>query len=250
MWARAFFPFLLALGQAAAVFCATHLKDDFAKLPVGVRVASLAGFALSIVTPGVAAWNASRAHRERLGRDAYEALLAALTKIVDKTRVPASDIGLHAYLVRRPFPWICMARQDRIARVRLSDHPPPSTIVWRDGKGYIGACWKTDLWADFEFDRIYKDHLNCASAVDWAKVPEELRFGMTYEEWRRTRAYRLVRVYPIHAKRRIFGDYKYVGCISLDTLADASVSALLTNEVRNLVASAAAFVGAATRKPD
>jgi hypothetical protein len=250
MWSRAIFPFLLALAQAAVVFAGVYFKDDFSKLPKPVQFAAYAGFALALITPGVAAWNAARAHRERLGRDAYEALLAALTKIVDKTRVQASDIGLHAYLVRRPFPWFCMARQERIARVRLSDHPPPSTTVWKKGKGYIGACWKNDLWADFQFDRIYAAHLNCASAADWAKVPEELRFGMTFDEWARTKAYRLVRVYPIHARRRIFGGYRYVGCISLDALSDASVAALLTDDVRNLVASAAAFVGAATVKAD
>jgi hypothetical protein len=241
---------LLAFAQAVTVFCATYFNDDFTKLPPPVRLATYAGFAFALITPGVAAWNAARAHRERLARDAYEALLAALTKIVDKTRVPASDIGLHAYLIRRPFPWLCMGRQDRIARVRLSDHPPPSTTVWKKGKGYIGACWKMDLWADFEFDRIYRDHLKCSSAADWAKVPADLRFGMTFDQWVRTKAYRLVRVYPIHAKRRILPGYKYVGCISIDTLSDASVAPLLTDDVRNLVASAASFVAAATSKSD
>jgi hypothetical protein len=250
MWSRAVFPFLLAVAQTAAVFCATYFAADFAALPFRVRAATYAGFALAIVTPAVAAWNASRAHRERLGRDAYEALLAALTKIVDKTRVQASDIGLHAYLVRRPFPWFGMARQERIARVRLSDHPPPSTTVWTKYKGYIGACWKNDLWADFQFDRIYAGHLDCSSAEQWENVPAELRFGMTFDEWSRTKAYRLIRVYPIHVKSRIFGGYEYAGCISLDTLSEASIARLLTDDVRNLIASAAAFVGAATMKVD
>jgi hypothetical protein len=249
MWSRAAFPFLLAFAQAAAVFFAAFFKDDFTRQSHSFRLATYAGLAFAVITPGVAAWNATRAHRERLGRDAYEALLAALTKIVDKTRIPASELGLHAYLVRRPLPWFD-ARQERIARVRLSDHPPPSTIVWKEGKGYVGACWKTDLWADFEFDRIYKDHVSCKSAQDWAKVPVELRFGMTYEEWLRTRAYPLVRVYPIHAKRRIFSGYRYVGCISIDTVSRSSVARLLSDDVRDLVASAAAFVGAATTKAD
>jgi hypothetical protein len=48
----------------------------------------------------------------------------------------------------------------------------------------------------------------------------------------------------------LFGGYKYVGCISLDTISEVSVAALLTDDVRELVASAAKFVGAATVKAD
>lgn len=244
MWGRIFLPAFIAVATVGATLYAETQIAGFSSYAKAVQFAKITAGVLGLFSPLLAAWNAWLAHREKLEKDAYAGLLATLAKIVDETKVAATDVGLHAYLVRRPFPWINTAYQRRIARVRLSDFPPPSTVVWLRGKGYVGSCWQRDLWQDFERAKVYAPYLPCTSDAEWQRVPEELRFGMSYAEWARS-AYDLVRVYPIHAKRKIFSGYRYIGCVSLDTVSQASVSALLSPKVRELLASAAKFIAIA-----
>ena len=249
MWRSVVLPAMIAAFiVAGTVYSEVHMST-FATLPFPVQVAKVMTGLLGIVAPLLAAVNAFHARREKRDKDAQTTLLAALVKIAAKAKVAVESVGLHAYVVQRPFPWIGQVRQKRIARIRLSSHPPPSTIEWVKGKGYIGACWEDDAWADFEFDRVYAGYTRCASAAEWARVPAKLRFGLTFQEWKNSRVYRLVRVYPIHVKRSD-GRHKYAGCISLDTISDASVAPLLSDEVRGYMAQAAETVAVALTTMD
>jgi hypothetical protein len=234
------------VAQAAASFGVTYFAADFRNLPSGVHWSVLAGFLLSLISPAVAAYGAHEARREKFRSDVYTALLAALARISDKAGVPASAVGLSAYIVRRQRWRFWKQYQARVGRVRLSSFPPPSTIEWVRGKGFLGECWaKQNTVIDRHIPTRYAKYVGCDEA-GWAAAPPEIRLGLTFQEWETTQQrYVYIRVAPILTARD--GPSRYVGCVSLDTAHDEYAKALGTDEVRNLVQDAAEAIDAALR---
>jgi hypothetical protein len=241
-----YLPLALGASQASIAFLIPYLKGDYQKFTArGWAVVAL-GVILALTTAGLAAFNAWAARQEKLKGDAYAALLAAAAKIADAAVVPVRLIGLSAYMVRRPFPRLWHPYQTRLARVRLANFPPPSTIVWTRGKGFLGECWaKQDRVIDRHIPTRYREYLGCDEAK-WLSAPPELRVGLSFREWEGTQQrYKYIRVAPILTPS---GDsYRYAGCVSLDTGDDQSAQKLATDQVRELLLDAAGALMAALR---
>jgi hypothetical protein len=239
-------PLALGASQALTGIVIPYLKGDYRNFTARGWAVVFAGMALAVTTAGLAAFNAWAARQEKLKSDAYAALLAAAAKIADAASVSVRQVGLSAYAVRRPIPRLWHPYQARLARVRLANFPPPSTIVWTRGKGFLGECWaKQDRVIDRHIPTRYQDYLGC-DETKWLSAPAELRVGLSFREWEGTQQrYKYIRVAPILTPR---GDsYRYVGCVSLDTGDDQSSQKLGTDEVRELLLDAAGALGAALR---
>jgi hypothetical protein len=249
MWRRIYLPLLLGATQATATFFAVYLRPDFRNLPDEVKLAMGAGFFFALVTPALAAWNANDARQQKLRSDAYAALLAALTKIAEEAGVPASEIGMSAYVVRRMLLDPATKVQARLARVRLASFPPASTIVWTRGKGFLGECWaKENMVIDRHIPTWYAQYLGCTEE-EWEAAPPAFRLGLSFQEWEATQQrYRYIRVAPVLGERRD-GKTRYLGCVSLDTGRDEHAAKLATDEVRDLLQNAANAIDAALRSP-
>jgi hypothetical protein len=280
---------VLGVAQGLVTFVGVYFKNDFKGQPPSVHVAALVGLVLAFVTPGFAAYSTIEARQEKLKGDAYTALLVVLTKIADKAKVPAREIGLNAYIVRSPRitaavystaayliavagaaivdedavvpiavvgapfvvaivtlgPWA--PYQARLARVRLANFPPASTILWSWGKGFVGECWaRQNMVIDRHLPTRYGPLLGC-DEMAWKAAPAELRLGLSFQEWETTQQrYKYIRVAPILSPRRS-GRAKYVGCVSLDTAHDAHAAPLGTDEVRDLLQNAADAIDGALR---
>jgi len=246
VWRRVYWPLILGATQAMVSLVIPYLKGDYQQFSPRAWAVVIAGLALAVATAGLAAFNAWGARQEKLKSDAYAALLAAAAKIADAAVVPVRLFGLSAYAVRRPFPRFWNPHQARLARVRLANFPPPSTIVWTRGKGFLGECWaKQDRVIDRHIPTRYKDYLGCDEAR-WLSAPPEMRVGLSFREWEGTQQrYKYIRVAPILTPS---GDrYRYVGCVSLDTGDDQSSQKLGTDQVRELLLDAAGALEAALR---
>lgn len=211
-------PVGLGLLQGGAVFGSRWFGEDTSLF--WLSIGSLCF--LTAVIPMVAAVNGVRAHRAQVQRDAQIALLATLTKIVERTGVQSQTMGLHAYLVRRMLsrwpPW--KKEQVRVGRVRIAGSPPASTIVWTLGKGAVGRCWeKRDEVILYRRADKHGSLLSCSEG-EWRTVRGEVRMGLSYSEWQTAKRYAGIVVVPMSVQRRPMDRYEYKGCVSLDFLED------------------------------
>src|SRR5687767_2813362 len=103
VWRGVLLPILLALIGGAATICAKIFADDFASQPIVVQISSFVLAGVTLANAVLAAWNGVTAIREKRISNTYVCLLAALTKIVGLTQVPAGELGMSAYRVRRVY---------------------------------------------------------------------------------------------------------------------------------------------------
>lgn len=248
MWRRVYLPIAFGALQALIGVAVPYVKGEYDRLPARGWLAVGSGVVIGLVTAALAAWNATEAGREKLRGDAYAALLAALAEIAHVAGVSAREIGLSAYAVRRKRFRVWMRYQSRLARVRLANFPPPSTIVWTRGKGFLGECWAKQDWViDRHIPTRYENYLGCDEQT-WLSAPPELRVGLDFREWQATQdRYKYIRVAPILTFRPD-GTHRYVGCVSLDTSEDGNAEALASDDVRVLLLDAAHALEAALRQ--
>jgi hypothetical protein len=185
-------------------------------------------------TAVLAVWNGVVAIREKRRSDAYAALLAALGRISSATKIPVEDIGLNAYLVKRSVrhPWRGM--HVRVARVRLSNFPPPSTIRWTWKKGLVGQCWQQKHFV-VTFVKC-RTEMTSYDEGQWDLLPEESKWRLDYSEWKTTLRYAFICAYPIQTEHDI---PRYRGCVTLDSVKDEHVAQLESDKVVSMLGDAA-----------
>lgn len=160
-----------------------------------------------------------------------ELLLQTFPPIVDLSERPYSTIGLHVYVVRRPFRRFFTAEQQRIASLEL---PPRSEsfIRWTRGKGVIGLCWEQPERGAVALNLTdaKKEH-EASDRSAWDALAPAKRLGMSFDEFARTLHLGTVIACPVldssKASRRSRG---YKGCVSVDSTGD-SYAALFTPSV-------------------
>ncbi len=147
-----------------------------------------------------------------LEKSIKEFLTAALVDISRAMATDCTKAGLHAFLVKRPFPWTEEV-QVRIARVKLSFNPPPSGITWTKGKGVIGRCWTLRGNHVRNLEGWFAPHL-AVTEQQWNGLPADTTYGLSFVEFTRTKEhFGTVAAVPILAGG---GTGKYKGCVSFD----------------------------------
>jgi hypothetical protein len=146
------------------------------------------------------------------------------------------DLGLAAYRVQRLWWHPSRERLRRIYRVRASRRPATSNIDWGPGKGVIGACVTRGEVVAVDLRQLYDD-LGEPGPADWADLPDDVRLGLTYEEYLDVRdKYDVVVATPVIDDSH--GDARVLGCLSLDGPA-GRFDDLTSDEVLSLLGWAA-----------
>lgn len=185
------------------------------------------------------AWGEWRKRRLGQSRDLVEMTLnAAVWAIVDHVgpRLDYRDLGLAAYRMEKRWWWPFRPRLRRLHRVRPSRRPVTSDVRWEPGKGVIGTCISQGAVVASDLTQMYRD-LGQPSREEWASLPEDVRQGLSYEEYLDVRdKYAVVVASPIiddtGATSRV------VGCVALDG-PDGLFAELTSDEVLGLLNSAA-----------
>lgn len=176
--------------------------------------------------------------RERHLRQARwfsETLRALLVQVVQASGLDWTAVGVNAFLVRRRFRWFGDEVLQRVGRERIRSTPPPSNVRWTAGKGVIGRCWAlgTDLGVDL---RHHFRDVEGSSAEEWARLGDEERLGLTYEDFQRTRQHGVVVATPVLDRFDTV-----IGVISADAL-HGPLDRLWNDQVREALGAAAVTI--------
>ena len=110
-------------------------------------------------------------------------------------------------------------RHVRLARVKLTPYPQASGVRWTKGKGVIGRCWATHRFVMHDLREAFSPFYEADRAA-WAALSSEVRFGLSFDEFQRTRdLYGVVAAVAILDPKK---PGKYLGCVSLDTPRDSA----------------------------
>ena len=143
-----------------------------------------------------------------VARQLLTAVYAALPE--DDPDLDRSLVGLHAFVVQYPLPPRSEPYLGAVARFRLGPKPGSSGIVWRQGVGAIGECWRTGQPVVVEMGD------DQATAQEWEADPDAA-LGLSYEEYLRLCAY-----YGAVLAVPVLGDGRVVGVLALDYVPGAA----------------------------
>lgn len=180
-------------------------------------------------------------------RQFSETLRALLVNVVDASQVDWTSIGVNALLVRRRYRWFGQESLHRVGRERIRSTPRHSNVVWTRGKGVIGRCWERGQDYGLDLRAIYAEAAGLTDyewsnlppgqpgigEEEWAQLPSEKTFGLSYHDFLRTRHHRVVVATPILDRAD-----RVIGVVSVDS-RDAGLDQLFTDEVRGALGSAA-----------
>jgi hypothetical protein len=221
---------LVAAATAAVLLSGAKIPRGFWEENRGLFYGGVAILAitalLEVVRPGL------QDRRLALERRVREVLKAALLDIVESTGLDWRRLGVHAFLVRRTWRHPFRGVLRRVGRERLSSSPPASGIEWTRGKGALGRCWAEmrDVGVNLE---VEWGSLRGSSRKDWEEASDEVKYGMSFEEFQRVRDYGAIVVTPILDSREGFR-----GCVSVDAPGDV-YEVLWSRDVREILQDAA-----------
>jgi hypothetical protein len=225
---------------ATVVFLvAIDKPDDFWGTKQWAVWLALIAVVLEGIVPLYQRYRRDRAAQFRL--DVEETLKAVVIAVTDAGPY-WRNVGVHAFIMERPWyaPW--KPRQVRMGRWRMTMAPEWDEIVWTKDKGVIGKCWRDRRGVRADLHKQWKEFYGCSKET-WNALDDELRFGFTYEDFVNSRQaegknleYGVILAYPILDRRK-----KYRGCVSVDVPAGHG-RALDQIDVRNAALMAAATI--------
>ena len=151
-------------------------------------------------------WESKRRKRQ----DLIEILLkAGLRQLINSHGLVWDKVGMNAFVVKEPWHRFGPAYLVRVGQVKFSlTHP--SGVKWTKGKGVIGTCWLTEKEEGRDLHTDYSHVVDWTESI-WNLESEELRQGLTFHEFNRTREYGVIVATPMFNSSG-----KFVGCISVD----------------------------------
>jgi hypothetical protein len=188
-------------------------------------------------TSSATAWGEYRRKQaENRREDADFFLRGARWAVHDVTGLDVRDLGVACYAVRRSRLPGARPVLRRIGRVRSTRRPTASGVRWRPGVGVVGVCVRDGQAVVRDVEADERAWLT-ATREDWDTiVPEHVKVGLSYEEFRRVRGkYHVVLAVPIITEQGQRS--KVVGCVALDG-PTGSYGALWTQDVRDVLTGA------------
>ena len=114
-------------------------------------------------------------------------------------------------------------------------------MIWTKGKGVIGKCWEEARDVGANLADEWAPYAGCSKA-DWDALPDEVRYGFTFEEFQRSPlAQGAIVATPIIDEHGSFQ-----GCVSADTPREG-YEKLWSEPVREILQDAAETVAALLR---
>jgi hypothetical protein len=216
-----------------------------------VLAMSVAAGVLAFVAASSAAWTDFRGRRRRqLGDHVATHARATFWNVHDATKgkIDPKDLGVAIYLVswdrprlKRLRPYWKRKRLKRLHRERPRHHNETTGLIWRPGKGVIGACVERFAVSHSDVGAIWAPH-RTATAVEWSTIDDSgVTQGLSHAEFRS-----LVdggkRLGAVIATP-ILKDGKVVGCVAVDgPSGSAEYNALCQQRVRDALADTAAAI--------
>lgn len=231
---------IAALLAAAAGAILALNGAGIVRAPLRLLVAAvITSAALAAVTTIGGAWSEWRRRRIGARRELADlSLTAAAWAIVDQVggSLDFRDLGLAIYRLGRVWWWPFRLRLTRLHRVRASRRPTASHVTWRPGKGVIGACVTRGEVVAVDLAQMYRD-LGHPTEAEWPAVPQEIRLGLTYEEYLDVRdKYGVVIASPLISDSGTSSTI--AGCVALDG-PEGQLTSLSSDEVLGLLNSTA-----------
>jgi hypothetical protein len=163
-------------------------------------------------------WAYARALRKsEQGNELGAACQEVAKLIVDETGVPHEAVGVHVWVVRGlPGARYLDRRAKFVVRRRA-----PSPVVWRKGKGAMGAAWRArdSVVADVEgLDAA------CPDEATFCARTRANRFGLTWMEFQETKHYRAILATPLRTGSGPLR--RTTGVLSIDVTQDGAHRAL------------------------
>lgn len=244
---------VLAAVASAALTVGLALTSAKTWQPADRTVLGLAATAatLALVTSTSQAWTDHRGRRQRqLHEHVATHLRAAFWNVHDATheQIDPKDLGVAVYLLAwdRPRlrglrPYWRPRRLQRLHRDRPRHHNESTGLVWRPGKGVIGACVAHAGIAHCDLSAAWGPHLQ-ATEAQWAALDPRVTQGLAYREFRS-----LVdggKRLGVVVASPILRDGRAVGCVAVDGPPGAAAYELLrAQRVKDSLADTAAAVG-------
>ncbi|HSX69054.1 hypothetical protein [Nocardioides sp.] len=191
---------------------------------------------LSTTATAVREYLAPKAERRR--EDAGQVLRTAFWEIWAATKVSPLDLGIAAYEVHRPlWNWPPRAKQmQRIYRERARNRMNTSGVSWAPGKGVIGYAVERQSFVGLDVDAAWS-HLANASEATWLAQSDDVRLGLSFEEFKKLQGkHGVVVAMPIIDDDR---GGRVVGCVALDGPAGSSAK-LESTKVQRILGDASA----------
>jgi hypothetical protein len=164
----------------------------------------------SAVAYGLVVWGYGRSLKKANVRDdLFDACRGLADFITSKTSIAASDVGVHVW-EREGL--VGLQHLVSIKTYRTAPRPP-TDIHWSKGKGALGRCWED---GQTKFADLGPLHAKATNPTDFCdKLDPDDRWGLTWDEFDRTRQYAAVLATPIrkHGVR---------GCLSVDVRKPSS----------------------------
>jgi hypothetical protein len=175
---------------------------------------------VTIVTGSLVIWGYSRLLKtDEVDNDLLDACKGAWLFVVREMHIPHEEmekLGVHVwsvagfkgakYLVRRATFTIRTRRATR--------------VLWRKGVGAIGIAWATNQAVIADVEALESI---ASSEVEFAMLPRDVRYGLTWQEFHKARHYRAIVAIPLETRR----DH-VAGCLSFDIQLDGYADRLDT----------------------
>jgi hypothetical protein len=203
---------------AAAIYGAIALADSndvpspgFFDQFAGLQ--NLLGLIVLLVGPFTALYLHREIQRVEHRRQVIETCHVLLLLVTLRSKLPLESLSAYVW---RPSGWPGRRRLSPVAKARVQARKS-SGIVWTYGKGVIGRCWASNQDEFGDLSELQR----AAYAGPSAFEPIREKYGMTYEEARKTNRYASVIASPL---RNDDGDF--IGCVALDCSMGDSFSIL------------------------
>lgn len=202
----------------------------------GLVVAMIAtSVAIAFITTTEAAVDQFRHGRAEEMREQARAVLAPLlVELEEATGISTRNLGVSAYRLRPKFLPFRRRRLERLVRMQLIVRVA-SGIAWREGVGVIGQC--VERGEDIiENLATLDEQLTDVTPAEWKKLPADLTYGLSYNEYTRVRGkYEVILATPMIRETPLGS--RVIGCIAIDA-PQAAFDALARDETRGIVAAA------------
>jgi hypothetical protein len=180
-----------------------------------------------------------RKRRAGAERDAERALTAALWAIVDLLeasghKVDYRDLSLSVYRLRKRR--LRPAELRRVHMLRARNRPEASGIRWAPGIGAIGTCVQTGRLVAQDFAALSSSP-ELRTAADWQTLPEEVRLGLSWDQFTAARGKYGTVVAAAVTEDRPVGSV-IIGCIALDGPPDMEDELSATSVVNRALEAA------------
>jgi hypothetical protein len=238
-------------GAAAGTLMALHSADTL-ELSRGQLVGVVLVLAVVTLIEGLERLIGSVVRERHLkqARQFSETLRALLVQLVDKTQVDWKSISVSAFLVRRRYRWFGREELNRVGRERIRSIPRASNVSWTRGKGVIGQCWANQRDFGLDLRAVYAEVAGMTedewsnlpdenpgiTEQQWSNLPDDIRYGLSYHDFLRTRHHNVVVATPILNRSD-----RVIGVVTVDS-RDAPFERLASRKSRETLGSAAEVI--------